>query len=404
MNVDALVVGAGPAGSTAAYLLARAGWSVAIVEKRRFPRRKVCGEFVSAATIRLLDSFGLGAAFRSAAGPEVRRIGLFTGDAVLSARMPSLAGDGDRWGRALGRETLDTLLLQRALSAGARLWQPYTAVELAFERGLQHATIAARHERRVLRAPVVVSAHGSWERGPSPMPDARPHRSSDMLAFKAHFRDGDLAADLMPLLVFPGGYGGIVQSDAGRAAFSFCIRRDALRQARERFPRTRAAAAVFEHLQTRTRGLRGTLGCARLDAPWLSAGPIRTGFRPAYELGLFRVGNAAGEAHPIIADGIGMAIQAADLLARQLIVAADDISSEDCRAQIGALYGAEWRRRFAPRIRAAALFAQLAMRECSAVALQPVLRVWPELLTLGGKLSGKATPHGVAGVRPAPLE
>ncbi|MDP3135729.1 MAG: FAD-dependent oxidoreductase, partial [Burkholderiaceae bacterium] len=39
---DAIVVGAGLAGSTVATLLARAGWSVALIEKQRFPRRKVC--------------------------------------------------------------------------------------------------------------------------------------------------------------------------------------------------------------------------------------------------------------------------------------------------------------------------------------------------------------------------
>src|SRR5262249_19325820 len=45
---DALVIGGGPAGSTAARLLSRAGWSVVMVEKTLFPRRKVCGEFISA--------------------------------------------------------------------------------------------------------------------------------------------------------------------------------------------------------------------------------------------------------------------------------------------------------------------------------------------------------------------
>ena len=51
MRHDALIVGAGPAGSAAARLLAQAGWSVALVEKAEFPRRKVCGEFISATTI-----------------------------------------------------------------------------------------------------------------------------------------------------------------------------------------------------------------------------------------------------------------------------------------------------------------------------------------------------------------
>ena len=53
-TLDALVVGGGPAGSTAALVLARAGWRVGIVEKCAFPRRKVCGEFISATTWPLL--------------------------------------------------------------------------------------------------------------------------------------------------------------------------------------------------------------------------------------------------------------------------------------------------------------------------------------------------------------
>jgi len=51
MIYDALIVGAGPAGSTAARVLARAGWSVGLIEKSSFPRRKVCGELVNALLI-----------------------------------------------------------------------------------------------------------------------------------------------------------------------------------------------------------------------------------------------------------------------------------------------------------------------------------------------------------------
>ena len=66
---DAIIIGAGPAGSTAAVLLARAGWSVALVEKQRFPRRKVCGECLAASNLPLLDALGIGAEFNASAGP-----------------------------------------------------------------------------------------------------------------------------------------------------------------------------------------------------------------------------------------------------------------------------------------------------------------------------------------------
>ena len=49
---DALIIGGGPAGATVALLLAKGGWSVAVTEKAAFPRRKVCGEFISATTLR----------------------------------------------------------------------------------------------------------------------------------------------------------------------------------------------------------------------------------------------------------------------------------------------------------------------------------------------------------------
>ena len=114
MRYDAIVIGGGPAGSTAALLLARAGWSIAIVEKSEFPRRKVCGEFISATSMPLLHELGVLDDFLRQAGPEVRRVGLFAKDATLSAPMPRPTNAVAERGRALGREHLDELLLRAA--------------------------------------------------------------------------------------------------------------------------------------------------------------------------------------------------------------------------------------------------------------------------------------------------
>ena len=73
---DALIVGAGPAGSSAAALLARAGWSVAIVEKQAFPRRKVCGECVAASNLPLLEALGISPAVLSFHLKELTNAGL----------------------------------------------------------------------------------------------------------------------------------------------------------------------------------------------------------------------------------------------------------------------------------------------------------------------------------------
>ena len=380
MTFDAVVIGGGPAGATAALMLARAGWSVAVVEKAAFPRRKVCGEFISATSLPLLRDIGLAESFVERAGPEVRRVALFAGDSTVTSIMPQACGGG--WGRALGREHLDSLLLEQAVRAGAKLWQPFGATELRGGRDGHVCTIAANGAE--LGGRVVILAHGSWERGPLPLV-AQSHAPSDLLAFKAHFSESDLPADLMPLLVFPGGYGGMVHSDGGRVSLSCCIRRDELQRCRRRYPGRQAGEAVRLHIEASCLGVRDALKRAVLDGAWLSAGPIRPGIRTGCADGLYLAGNIAGEAHPVVAEGISMAMQSAWLLCRRLIAHADDVVARD----VGRAYSADWKRNFATRVRAASLIAHLAMRPDKTRPLLPIIKRFPGILTLGAQLSGK---------------
>jgi flavin-dependent dehydrogenase len=386
---DALVIGGGPAGGTSALLLARAGWSVAVVEKAEFPRRKVCGEFISATTLPLLDELGLTDAFLKSAGPPVRRVGFFAGNAVLSAPMPETAGGRERWGHALGREHLDSMLLDAAVRAGVRRWQPWTATEIGRKDGLYSCRIVADGKSEELVGRIVILANGSWERGP--LPAAAPaHRASDLLGFKAHFQGSSLPDDLMPMLVFPGGYAGMVHTDGGRVSLSCCIRRDQLKRSREHAPGRSAGEAVLQHIEASCRGVREALVPARLDGPWLSAGPIRPGIRRRAADGLFFVGNLAGEAHPIIAEGISMAMQSAWLLTRRLIAAGPEAAGGSAAAEVGRAYAADWSNSFAFRLRASSLFANVLMRPGAGALAAPVVRKFPAILTLGARLAGKA--------------
>jgi flavin-dependent dehydrogenase len=366
MRYDALIVGAGPAGSVAARLLAGAGWQVALVERAAFPRRKVCGEFISAATFPVLKACGVAEAFSAAAGPLVNRVGIYAGEATLTA-------PGEKaWGRALGREHLDLLLRDAAVAAGAKLFQPMELLSLQPDGG-RFACILDRAE---IAAHTVIAACGSWNaRGMFAM-TSKP-APPDLFAFKAHFTAGRLPSGLMPLLAFPGGYGGLVQSDGGRTSLSCCIRRDFLAEIRSRYP-GRAAQAVLAHIMATTRGVREALASAVLEGSFLSTGPIHPGMRPLQQNGIFFTGNIAGEAHPIIAEGISMAIQGSALLAQLLIAH----RAED--------YPRAWTRRFAPRIRAASLFAHLAMNGAARTAALGLLRAAPGLIGWGARLSGKS--------------
>jgi menaquinone-9 beta-reductase len=383
MSYDAIVIGAGPAGSAAAITLARPGRAVAIIERTEFPRRKVCGEFSSATNLVLLDELGVGDVWRGQAGPEIRRVGFFGGDICAEAGMPSKGG----FGRALGRDLLDRLLLEQARAAGAEIFQPWRAVGIERDGKCQAVTIEAKGDEKVLRAPVIVAAHGSWEPGRLPSQLDKINNPSDLLGFKAHFKGSALPADLMPLLIFPGGYGGMVSADHGRLSLSCCIRRDVLARIRAEQGNAAAAEALHRHILDSCRGVREAIGHASLDGPWLAAGPIRPGIRPRYADDIFRVGNVAGESHPIIAEGISMAMQSGWLLADQL--GRVDASKPAERALAAERYSAAWRRLFATRIHAAAAFAQIAVQPASACVMIAVIRLFPRVLTLGAALSGK---------------
>jgi menaquinone-9 beta-reductase len=381
---DAIVIGGGPAGATTALLLARHGWRVAIVEKSTFPRKKVCGEFISGTNLALLDTLGIGEAWRAQAGPEVRRVGFFCGETIVDAPMPDARRGA--FGRALGRDVLDTMLLEQARSAGAEVFQPWRAVAIERHGDRQAVLIDNRQEEVSVSAPVIVAAHGSWEPGKLPSQLDKANSPADLLGFKAHFLGAALPSDVMPLIAFPGGYGGMVWSDSGRLSLSCCVRRDALAELRERYEGG-AAETLQRHLLKTCRGVREAVGNAGLDDHWLAAGPIRPGIRTGYQNHIFGVGNIAGEAHPIVAEGITMAIQSAWLLAAA--IAGIDPHDADARTAAGARYSQAWRRMFALRVRSAATFAAMALSAAGRAGMRATIRLAPPLLTIGAALSGK---------------
>ena len=214
----------------------------------------------------------------------------------------------------LAREDLDARLLELAARAGAVVFQPLKAVSLTrTTTGFLCGTLQAR---------TVVAAHGSWE--PGYLPTQQRHsapKPTDLLAFKAHFQGAALSSDTIALAPFPGGYGGVLMLGDGRATYACCLRRDALDGLRR--PGLAAGESVFRHAMSASAGLRDAFAGARRDGAWLASGPLRAGVRPPYRDGIFAVGNAAGEVHPVVGQGIGLAIQSAQLLATSIDTPAD---------------------------------------------------------------------------------
>jgi hypothetical protein len=239
---------------------------------------------------------------------------------------------------------------------------------------------------------VLIDAHGSWEALPAQREFRnRSHAASELLAFKANFLQARLADGLLPVMSFDGGYGGMVRADAGITTLACCIRRDTLEASRRTCPGFSAGDVIEAMLKQQCDGVNAALIGATRHGPWLAAGPLNTGIHLRADDEIFRIGNAAGEAHPIIGEGMSMALQSAWLLCAQLL--ADEprqgLSDAVRQGELARRYAAQWQQAFAPRMRLAALFAHVAMRPRLAKPALALLQRWPKLLTWGASWGGK---------------
>ena len=112
---DVLVIGAGPAGSVTALVLARGGASVALVDKSRFPRDKACGDLVGPRGVQLLTDLGLELPSAATVGDMV-----VVGPTGRRVRLPCYPGSSyPGYAIASPRACLDATLQEAAISAGA---------------------------------------------------------------------------------------------------------------------------------------------------------------------------------------------------------------------------------------------------------------------------------------------
>jgi flavin-dependent dehydrogenase len=171
------------------------------------------------------------------------------------------------------------------------------------------------------------------------------------------------------------------------------VRRDTLRLARTAAPGVGAGAAIERSLLLHCPALGDLLQGATRVGGWLSVGPIRPGVRvAAAPARVFPVGNAAGESHPIVGEGIAMALQSAVLLARTVGRLEPSAIDDAASAALQREYADRWRRAFRGRLRVAAAYAHAAMHPSLAAPAAALLARWPGLLTHAARLAGKARP------------
>lgn len=293
-SYDLIVIGGGPAGASAAITAARAGSRVLLLERGRFPRHKVCGEFISAESLTLLKWL-LAGAQQDLLDQSLR---LSESHLLLDGR--SLRIPIDPPATSISRYDLDLALWDAARNAGVTALAETTAQPIEGENPFRIQTSAGEFLSRA-----VINASGRWSNlnlatGPT--------KGSRWLGLKAHFH-GPGVEPSVDLYFFDGGYCGVLPvrgPDRSPLINACALARPGV-------------AATFEdlfshHAILHARSRQWTPAFAPL-----STFPV-TFPTPRPVSGLIpNIGDAAGFVDPFVGDGIALALRGGHLAASSLL-------------------------------------------------------------------------------------
>lgn len=316
-RVDVLVVGGGPAGSTAAIGLARLGLRVAICEHAPPRRSKCCGQCLNPRVAGILQRFGVLEGVEAiAVGRTDRfewRLDLPRGRSTTSPRPRDVLLDRAEPGWIVRREDLDELLWNAAVAAGAVPLRG-VAARVAPSRGDRRETDRDSYREvrlddgrdgvRSLAARLVVGADGLGSGVARAMGCAGPRRAGRKFGFSAALFESNEASPLRAIETgcihmrsIEGGYLGLVREGDGTVHVAGLVGP----RANLRRPAEFVAVAL---------GLAETPRLDRLTA----CGPLPWTPRAIAGRGVVLVGDAAGYVEPFTGEGMAWAIEGAAAL------------------------------------------------------------------------------------------
>ena len=346
---DAVAVGAGPAGSAAATLLAAAGKRVLLLEKDHFPRAKVCGEFLSTDALPSLERLGARNAVESARPERIDRgsLHLLTGPAVLF-RLPAQA-------LGISRYCLDDLLAKRAREAGAEV--RFGARVLSIEGGLSERfriRCSGSHRDEEIRSRAVIGAWGRWDALDRAFARGFLSRRERFFGWSRDY-DGDTSqlAGEVRLYLFRGGYCGLSRVEGGAANLAGVVSEKTHRRAGGGW------TGVLEHARQSNPHLDVDL--SRMSPGpigFLGTGPVFFTSKPPAENGMLMAGDAAGVIDPFSGEGQSSALASGILAAETVLrLLAGDLSPR----QHTRAYAKAWKKRFGKRFAWSAFFRRMVL-------------------------------------------
>ena len=312
-DAEVIVVGGGPAGSTTAFFLARAGCDVLLLDRVAFPRDKPCSEYLSPQASRLLNELGVFETLVAAPSAQLTGMRVHAPDGTTFDGSFSGA-TGYRafrdFGLAIRRPLLDTALLTCAERAGARVRTGVDVRDLALnEHGRVEGVIAREDGRQLtLHAPLVIGADGLRSVVARRAELGKHGRWPRRLALVRHYRGVMHEALVGDMHVFEGGYAGFAPVGDDLTNVAVVI---PTRQSREI---GNDRDAIMTRLLSSQPRVAARLAHAEPATPTRAIGPFNWHAKRAWMPGAVLVGDAADFFDPFTGEGMYAAMRGAELL------------------------------------------------------------------------------------------
>jgi len=308
-DFDVIIAGAGPAGSSAAIHLACGGVRVLLVEQKKFPRPKLCGEFISPECRRHFETLGVADAMTGSDPASITET-VFYSTRGHHVTIPS-SWFGGPAALGLSRAVMDNVLLRRAQSCGVTVIEGATITEPIVDKDIVRGVkLKLNGDEQHHTAPLTIDATGRARILTRKLNSHGPKSKPKLIAFKVHLRNTRVAPGACEIYFYPDGYGGLSSVEGDVSNLCFIISAEQVKRhhsnpdlvMREMVMKNHRAAHTLEHAQS--------------ESEWLSASWERFGRQqPSPAKGLLAIGDSAAFIDPFTGSGMLMALETGELVA-----------------------------------------------------------------------------------------
>ena len=350
-----IIVGAGPGGASLAIRLAKENFRVVLIEREKFPRHKLCGEFVSPECLAHFSELGVLQQMLEIGGDRITET-VFYAPGGKSVSVPSKWFDGEAL--SISRAEMDFRLIKAARELGVEVLEEAQVVGVLSEKNEIRGVKVRTRDGALKEIPgeLTIDATGRAnvltrlvEKIFPPKKKADKAQKTKLVGFKTHLENVNLAGGVCEIYFFRGGYGGLSFVENNRANHCFLIAAETVKEFAGN------ADEIVENVVFRNSRALETMRQAKPLFDWLAVsvdGFGQKNLNPAKKL--FTVGDAAAFIDPFTGSGMLMALESAEVLARSISA---NIHSPD---EIAAQYEVLHRKKFQKRLRVCSLLRRAA--------------------------------------------